>query len=91
MTRRVTRVPPDGRRAIILRSTIDDFLTLSDVDRMVKSRLKRADPDPSIDRLKTRAALKDLQRAQLVARTPYGWRCTGAGQAVLEASSEHRA
>lgn len=85
----LTRIPPGGRRAAIIRATTDNFRSMSDIDRFVRKALP-SDRDPSIDRLKTSEALRDLRRAALVDATPYGWRATPAGLELL-ARSEARA
>lgn len=86
MTNPVRHYPPvraDGRRGVILRSTIDDFRTLPEVTRAIIARFG-APTDAALESIRTRRALKDLQRAGLVAKTPYGWRCTRAGQDMIE-------
>lgn len=87
--RGLTRIPPGGRRAAIIRATTEDFRSMSDIDRFVRGVLP-SDRDPSIERMKTSEALRDLRRALLVDATPWGWRATAAGLALL-ATSEARA
>ena len=88
MTGRVlTRVPPKGRRATILRHTISDFRTLDEVSNAVRAEGASRVGDIAIDRLKTRGAVKDLHRGGFLDRTPWGLRCTASGIALLEASA----
>ena len=88
MTGRVlTRVPPKGRRATILRHTISDFRTLDEVSNAVRAEGASRVGDIAIDRLKTRGAVKDLHRGGFLDRTPWGLRCTASGIALLEQSN----
>jgi len=72
-----------GRRDAILRATARRALTMSEVVTAVRLNTK-ARFDPSIERLKTREALKNLRRLGLVARTPNGWSITIHGQRALD-------
>lgn len=86
MTDRPDRIPPKGRRATIIRATADSALPLSDIVRRVRKIGDLAQRDPSIDRLKTNAAVRDLRAAGCLSRTPSGYRATSAGIALLRAS-----
>lgn len=87
---RTIRIPPRGRRAAILRATVGDFQTMSDIDRAVRAAVPLPVIDPVLNRLKTVSAVRDLRRAGLLARTPYGWRATADGGALLAKSDEVR-
>lgn len=84
---RPRRFPPNGRRAAILRATSTQVRSMSEVCAHVAARLP-GDRDPSIARLKNSAALKDLKRAGLIARTPHGWTITIQGMRALSSSAE---
>lgn len=71
-----------GRREAILRATARRALTMSEVVTAVRLNTK-ARFDPSVERLKTAEALKNLRRLGLVARTPHGWLITIHGQRAL--------
>lgn len=71
-----------SRREAILRATARRALTMSEVVTAVRLNTK-ARFDPSIERLKTREALKNLRRLGFVARTPNGWSITIHGQRAL--------
>lgn len=90
MTKRpLTRIPPKGRRAIILRTAMDQVTPLSDIVRFVRTvqvRTGQAEGDPSIDRLKTREAVRDLRRAGLLRHTPHGYQTTPPGAELYRAS-----
>lgn len=86
----LTRIPAKGRRAIILRKAMNADVTMTEVVRSV-GLSSVGHPDPSIDRLKTRGAMTDLQKRGLLTRTPRGWRTTGAGLDLLRASEGHHA
>lgn len=89
MTDRLDRIPPKGRRATIIRATANDALPFSDIVRRVRKVGDLAQRDPSIDRLKTNAAVRDLRAAGCLSRTPLGYRATSAGIALLRASEAH--
>lgn len=72
-----------SRRDAILRATARRALTMSEVVTAVRLNTK-ARFDPSIERLKTREALKNLRRIGFVARTPNGWSITIDGQRALD-------
>lgn len=86
--RRIDRVPPRGRRATILRAALDRPTPLADIARRVSAIERLKVIDPAIDRLKTTAAVKALRRQGFLTKTPYGWRATPAGEALLRASEE---
>lgn len=86
--RALTRVPPKGRRATILRHTISDFRTLDEVANAVRAAGASRVGDLAVDRLKTRGAVRDLHRGAFLSRTPWGLRITAAGLALLEASEQ---
>mgnify|MGYP002780804536 CR=1 FL=1 len=86
-----TRIPPRGRRATILRAAVDRSLTLSDLVRRVRNIDALRGTDPSIDRIKTGGAVRDMRRHGLLVRTPHGYRTTGAGLDLLRASEDHHA
>lgn len=89
MTKRhLTRIPPKGRRAIILRTAMDQVTSLSDIVRFVRQvQVRTSKPeDPSIDRLKTREAIRDLRRAGLLRYTPHGYLTTAPGAELYRAS-----
>lgn len=90
MISRLTRIPPKGRRAIILRRALDAEATMSALVQAVGLSAV-GHPDPSIDRLKTSAAVRDLRRRGLLSRTNRGWRTTAAGVELLRASEGHHA
>lgn len=80
------RIPPQGRRAAIIRAVATDFRTASFIDRFVRRTAALREHDASVQRLKTSSALRDLKRKGLVTRTPFGWRATRAGLDLLTAS-----
>lgn len=92
MTRsRSDRIPPKGRRATIIRAAAERDQTMSDIVRQVRTVATLCIRDPSIDRLKTNGAVRDLRERGLIARTPRGYRATSAGLALLQASEERHA
>lgn len=82
----LTRIPAAGRRAAIIRATSDDFRSVSFIDRFVRRTAALREHDPSVQRMKTSCALRDLRRRGIVDRTPYGWRATAAGIRLLQQS-----
>lgn len=85
-SRSLTRIPPNGRRAAIIRATSADFRTVSFIDRFVRQTAALREHDASVQRMKTAGALRDLRRRGLVDRTPFGWRATRAGVDLLQQS-----
>lgn len=88
---RPDRIPPKGRRATILRAAVDQPRSLTELVRQVSSVDALKTRDPSIDRIKTGGAVKDMRRRGLLIRTPRGYRTTGAGLDLLRASEGHHA
>lgn len=88
--RTLTRIPPKGRRATIIRAAATDFLSMSQVVKRVRLHLRDpADFDPAVDRIKTTEAIRDLRRRGLIARTPWGYRATADGLTLLRSSEGH--
>ena len=81
------RIPPQGRRAAIIRAVDGDFRTTSFIDRFVRKTAHLREHDASVQRMKTSRALHDLKRKGLVSKTPFGWRATRAGLDLLKAST----
>lgn len=86
MTRRPDRIPPYGRRATIIRAAREADRSLSEIVKRVRGMGALRTLDPTIDRLKTRAAVQDLRSLGLLKRTPHGYRATPAGLDLLRAS-----
>lgn len=90
---RLTYIPPTGRRANIIRAAATEFVSMSEVVREVRLRLRAptsADLDPAVDRIKTTNAVRDLRRRGLIARTAWGYRATAAGLDLLRRSEPSR-
>lgn len=88
MTDRPDRIPPKGRRATIIRAALDRDQSLSDIIRTVSAIGTLRSLDPSIDRLKTKAAVSDLRSRGFLARGPRGYRATPAGVDLLQHSEK---
>lgn len=87
-SRRPDRIPPRGRRATIIRAASVADLSLSEIIRTVTAIGTLRSLDPSIDRLKTRAAVTDLRSRGFLARGPRGYRATPAGVDLLQHSEK---
>lgn len=85
------RLPPRGRRAIILRACLDDGQTLSQLVRTVGRNAAIRHADPSVDRMKTMAAVRHLRLGGRLTKTPRGFRTTGAGLDLLRQAEAHHA
>ena len=83
-----TRVPPKGRRATIIRATLDGPQPLHRLADHVRAEAKARGLDPAINQLKTRACVLGLRDQGFLTKTPGGWRATPAGIALLRASEE---
>ncbi len=83
-----TRVPPKGRRATIIRATLDGPQPLHRLADRVRAEATARGLDPATNQLKTRACVLDLRAQGYLTKTPYGWRATPAGEALLRASEE---
>lgn len=84
-----TRVPPRGRRATIIRATLDSPQPLHRLADRVRAEATARGLGPATNQLKTRAAVLDLRAQGFLTKTPYGWRATPAGIALLRASETH--
>ena len=84
MTKRpLTRIPPTGRRAKILRATRASALTLSEIVRRIMPHDVASRRDDSLQRLRTTSAIRALKADRLMARTRDGWIVTDAGARAL--------
>lgn len=88
--RELTHLAPRGRRAAVLRATLDDFVSLSKIVRAVRAADPAKVQDLSIDHLRTREAVRDLRRAGALTKTPWGYRATAAGTALCQAADGAR-
>ena len=82
------RIPPKGRRATIIRVALERDRSLSEIIRSVTAIGTLRSLDPSIDRLKTKAAVSNLRSAGYLARGPRGYRATQAGVDLLQHSEK---
>lgn len=87
-SRRPDRIPPRGRRATIIRAAADRDLSVSEIVRSVTAIGTLRSLDPSIDRLKTVAAIDNLRDGGFLARGPRGYRATPAGVDLLQHSEK---